>query len=205
MLSPEITEIENFCIETVKFYVYLHKTPDGRVFYVGKGSKKRAFELSPSRRNKYHNNIVKKYGKDKIEIQLIPCAYETEAWMLERALIVAHGQDSKLANFTNGGEGAAGRGLTDKQSAALAKGRLKGKRGHRLTDNQKKVLLSFVRSPEHRERTRALGLSHRGKKHPRTIKIKCKHCDCNTVVASPQALFCSKACGQRFYRSVNAD
>lgn len=36
--------------KTGEFFVYLYKRPDGSVFYVGKGTKRRALSVSPSRR-----------------------------------------------------------------------------------------------------------------------------------------------------------
>ena len=48
------------------YYVYLHKKPNGEVFYVGKGTKLRAW--SKHGRNEHWNNIVKKYGEFAVEI-----------------------------------------------------------------------------------------------------------------------------------------
>ena len=47
-----------------RFFVYLHKRPDGSVFYVGKGSKARANEFAPSRRTAHHRNVVAKHGRE---------------------------------------------------------------------------------------------------------------------------------------------
>ena len=43
------------------YYVYVHKKPDGKIFYVGKGKNKRAWSISD--RNNLWKKIVSKYGK----------------------------------------------------------------------------------------------------------------------------------------------
>ena len=42
------------------FYVYLHKKPNGQIFYVGKGKGYRATQKS--NRNAYWKRVVDKYG-----------------------------------------------------------------------------------------------------------------------------------------------
>ena len=69
--------------KTGEFFVYLYKRPDGSVFYVGKGTKRRALSVSPSRRNRKFMNILNKYGAKDVLLELIPCASE-EALHRER-------------------------------------------------------------------------------------------------------------------------
>lgn len=88
------------------FYVYVHcRATDGRVFYVGKGTKQRAW--SSDRRNAHWNNIVKKHGYCVEIVQ--DGMQEWWAFELEREFIALHGRGNQfLCNATDGGEGAAG-------------------------------------------------------------------------------------------------
>lgn len=111
------------------FYTYLHKKPDGSVFYVGKGVEGRAF--SHDNRNIHWHRTVAKYG---FEVQIL--AYfqsEDEAFRQERLLIKSF-RDSgiKLVNMTDGGEGSSGYKWTDEQKSrwidAVGKNPMQGKK-----------------------------------------------------------------------------
>lgn len=87
------------------FYIYLHKKPNGDVFYVGKGFGDRAF--SHDNRNLHWQRTVAKHG---LEVQIVArCADEQQAFEQERLLIKSF-RDSgvNLVNLTNGGEGSSG-------------------------------------------------------------------------------------------------
>ena len=75
------------------YYVYTHYT-NGKVFYVGKGRKNRAYETRS--RNKYWWNTVKKYGEPIIEI-IYSNLSEEDAYLKESELIQKYGLD----NLTN--------------------------------------------------------------------------------------------------------
>lgn len=101
-----------------RFYTYLHCKPDGTPFYVGKGSGNRAYELSRNGRNKYHQRIVAKYG---ILIFVFPCETEKQAFEDEIQQIAQLRADGyELCNMTNGGDGCAGRVLSDSSKAKIA-------------------------------------------------------------------------------------
>lgn len=83
---------------------YTHARPDGRVFYVGKGTEKRAFNLR--RQNKHHTNIVRKYGIENIIVGWVECEDHEEAFELEKHLIATCREIGiKLCNRTDGGDG----------------------------------------------------------------------------------------------------
>jgi hypothetical protein len=83
------------------FYTYAHYTPAGRLFYIGKGQRKRAWDKK--RRNNYWQNIVSKHG-DPVEWKT-----EKEAFDHEKFLILCFKEmQFKLANMTDGGDGASG-------------------------------------------------------------------------------------------------
>ena len=88
------------------FYTYAHYTPQGRLFYIGKGQGGRAFSFY--KRGEHWNNVVAKYGKPEAQI-LAHWGTEKEALDHEVLLISCFrdmGYD--LCNKTNGGEGTSG-------------------------------------------------------------------------------------------------
>jgi hypothetical protein len=88
------------------FYTYAHYTPEGRLFYIGKGQKRRAWNCK--NRNPHWDAVVAKHGKPKIEI-LARWKTEKEALDHEVFLIDCFGQmRSKLVNLTVGGDGVSG-------------------------------------------------------------------------------------------------
>lgn len=91
------------------FYVYLHcKATTGEVFYVGKGTGRRAWQAT--NRNRQWSNIVRRHGLT-IEI-VISGLQEWAAHEIERDLIALHGRrdlgHGPLVNFTDGGDGVSG-------------------------------------------------------------------------------------------------
>jgi hypothetical protein len=89
------------------FYVYTHSLEGEPPFYVGKGLLKRVKLIS--RKNKYHTNIVNKYGKENIIVRSMLCRSEQHALDLEVKMIAAlRNGGVKLTNMTDGGEGASG-------------------------------------------------------------------------------------------------
>lgn len=85
------------------FYVYIHKTLAGRVFYVGKGHARRAW--SHKNRSAWWLATVRKHGLkiDIVESHLL----EWYAFEREAELISFYGR-SELVNMTDGGEGSSG-------------------------------------------------------------------------------------------------
>jgi hypothetical protein len=87
------------------FYTYAHFRPDGRVFYIGKGSGNRYLDVG---RNTYWNNVVTKEGGFTAEI-LAEWPTEKEAFEHEVFLIKCFKDlGFKLCNLTDGGEGPSG-------------------------------------------------------------------------------------------------
>ena len=90
------------------FYTYAHYTPEGRLFYIGKGTgdSKRAYDFR--HRNDYWHNVVAKYGKPVVKI----LAVWDEEWKAFRheVFLIKHFKDlgESLTNMTEGGEGQTG-------------------------------------------------------------------------------------------------
>jgi NUMOD3 motif len=96
------------------FYTYAHYTPEGRLFYIGKGKGNRAYNRS--RRNTHWKSIVAKYGKPIVEIL---AEWRTEAHALEHEVqLIAYFRSTgcKLCNKTDGGEGTTGCRPTPEQT-----------------------------------------------------------------------------------------
>lgn len=92
------------------FYVYAHKSLDGRVFYIGKGTGKRAW--AKLRRSIRWSRHVAKHGLD---VHIIKRDMPEDcAFTLERILIAQIGIKN-LCNITGGGEGTSGRVPTQEQ------------------------------------------------------------------------------------------
>jgi hypothetical protein len=95
------------------FYTYAHYTPEGRLFYIGKGQKGRAYSFS--QRGSHWKNIVAKYGKPDVQIL---ANWKTEAEALDHeVLLIGCFKDlgHNLVNKTSGGEGTSGYKFTAKQ------------------------------------------------------------------------------------------
>ena len=88
------------------FCTYAHYTPQGRLFYIGKGSEKRAH--SKAGRNNYWQKVVAKYGNPDVQV-LANWNTNEEACSHEILLISCFKElGHKLCNITDGGEGACG-------------------------------------------------------------------------------------------------
>lgn len=184
-----------------KFCVYLHKRPDDSVFYVGKGVIGRAYDFSPSRRTLWHKNVVAKYGRAAIRIEVIPCASEDDALRLEREKISAlRAAGVELTNLTDGGEGCAGRVPTEAQLVALAKGRVVGKRG---VCGPRPQLTKWQQTDAGKAHLVASGKAGTERLHAlRTIA--CCECGRESETRSAKARFCSRLCEQRNRRARQA-
>lgn len=109
----------------MRFYTYIHASPEGDVFYVGKGVNNRVYSMSDrswiwrERFNKYDGILMK-----------IIARFETEqeAFEHERHLISEYrNKGFELVNLTEGGRGANGY----KQSEALRIARSEKMRGYK--------------------------------------------------------------------------
>lgn len=88
------------------FYVYIHRrATDGSVFYVGKGSLRRAWDRSP--RSDWWLSVAKKNG---VIVEIVQSGMsEACSLTMERIYINKHRHvGDKIVNATDGGEGASG-------------------------------------------------------------------------------------------------
>lgn len=182
----------------IKFCVYIHKRPNGEPFYIGKGLLSRAYDFASSRRTRWHKNIVNKYGRKNIIVQVIPCMYEKEAFELEKIHIkIARDDGHNLANLTAGGEGATGRKVTKAQKAALEKGRRIGKKG---TKGPRPQLEKWIRSEAGKKHLKKLSEIGKAVLHKEREQI-CIQCNTIFLTRSSKAKSCSRLCEQRNRRA----
>lgn len=150
------------------FYVYVHyRASDGKPFYVGKGTNRRAYVVSG--RNAHWQNTYKKHGR---VVKIIhENLTEEEAYRLEVECIrELKEQFNCLCNKTNGGDGCYGMVLspeTRKKISEANKGREKSPT--ELENIRKAAVLRRGRkkTPEQVEKMR---MSLIGKKHSEATK-----------------------------------
>lgn len=103
-----------FIIPSPRFYVYILCRPNGKPFYVGKGSGRRVFDHDSEARSGHqcHKcNIIRKIWRQGGEVQrytVFTTDDQDEAYAYEQDLIAQYGRKN-LANGTDGGEGGRGR------------------------------------------------------------------------------------------------
>jgi hypothetical protein len=109
----------------MSFYAYIHCKPDGTPFYVGKGTIDR-IKLRKRKHNKWHQNIVGKYGADNILVGSLECSSEEISFDLERGLIKRLKiMGVELVNQTDGGDGRSGSVVTEEVKNRISQ-KLKG-------------------------------------------------------------------------------
>lgn len=135
------------------FGAYVHARPDGRIFYVGKGTETRAHNLT---RNLHHGNVVKKHGAESILVGFMPCSSEAIALELEIGLIKCLRRSGVvLTNQTDGGEGCTGLIHTAEAKAKVSRAN-KGRKA--TTEHRAKIKAAINKawtSPELRAKVAA--------------------------------------------------
>ena len=165
-----------------QFYVYIHKKPDGTPFYVGKGTGNRAYQFS--KRSNWHKNIVVKYGKENIIIEIINCFDESQAFDLEKIYIKQFKFSGvTLVNLTDGGEGVAGliRGKPSdehrRKNADTKRGKIqseetKRKRSDALKGRKREFTEEHLQKIKEFNKTKIGNQNRKGKKHTEEAKEK---------------------------------
>lgn len=113
-----------------QFYTYLHCKPNGDPFYVGKGLGKRSHVFT-SGRNKHHQRIVAKHGRENIGVFVFPCDTEAQAHADEIQQIAQLRREGyELSNKSSGGEGGMSGVKTSPETRARmsASNQLRGKK-----------------------------------------------------------------------------
>jgi len=151
-----------------KYYVYTLAYPDGRVFYVGKGTGRRINQHEIDARNpdihSYKVHVIHKIWADGGQILKTKLAYfesEQDAFLLEIALIFLF--ESPLANLTYGGEGCSGAVRSEEHRRKLSeinRGRTLSEEGRRKISQAN---LGKPKPPFSEEHRRKLSEINRGR------------------------------------------
>lgn len=177
------------------YYVYTHhRTTDGGIFYVGKGSGIRY--KSRRSRTAHWKNIVAKHG---LIIKIVADNLtEAEAFALERQTIALAGRDN-LCNLTDGGEGPSGHIHSDEARKNISAGT---KRAFENPELIEKLRLSQI-GRKHSEQTKyKQGLAKIGKKKSLKTIEKMRLCKIGIIPSSETR---AKMAAARIGKKHNAD
>jgi len=171
-------------------YVYALYYPDGRIFYVGKGTGNRINDHEKyarnSKRTDHKSNIIRKIWREGEQvIKEILARFETqkEAFQYEIALIFFM---DGLTNQTNGGEGASGREYSEehrnKLSEATRKQWASSEMQHKMSESAKtrvyteggrrKLRVSNKRRASSEDWRRKMSDAHKGRAHSEETRRK---------------------------------
>jgi hypothetical protein len=148
------------------FYVYLWLRANGIPYYVGKGKKRRAFQI--------HDNIRPPATKDRILVEYHNT--EQDAYAAEKFLISFYGRldlgTGCLRNLTDGGDGPIGR-KGKPHSEEWKKDISEKMRGRKFSSEHRAKISAaktgLKQSEEHRQHNREARL---GKKHSAETRVK---------------------------------
>lgn len=145
------------------YYVYIHKkASNGEVFYVGKGSGRRATHVFG--RNDYWTKTYKKYG---LIVEYVKTGLsESDAFLLEIETIKKY---PNLVNMNDGGTGQSGLVHSEYTKQLLSANNKGRKQPQSEIDNRVKSLRGKKRTPEFSELIASI---HRGLKHSDETKAK---------------------------------
>jgi hypothetical protein len=108
------------------FYTYAHYTPQGRLFYIGKGTGRRATaEVS---RNQHWRNVVQKHGKP--DVQILAYWDTSEEACDHEILLISCFRDMghRLCNLADGGNSNSGWKMSEEQKKKISD-KFKGRPG----------------------------------------------------------------------------
>jgi len=148
------------------FYTYIIIDPvKNEPFYIGKGSKYRVRRHIRNSPNKHVNTRIKKLRKNGSEpiIKKIECSSEQIAFDLEKGLIKLIGRrdlnKGPLFNFTDGGEGTAGKKRPDlSERNKLSRGKPSWNKGLKWSEKTK----DKMRKPKSEEHKKKLSIAKKG-------------------------------------------
>jgi hypothetical protein len=140
-----------------KFYIYVHKTKDDGVpFYVGKGTRRRAWSWSG--RNSKWTEVAKRHG---MSVEIVSHHdNQDEAFEVEKALISQLSQFFNLCNIAKGGAGGTSAGYrhSDEIKARIST----AQKGRKKSDDHRRKLSEAISGRQLSEETRAkMSVSHR--------------------------------------------
>jgi len=162
------------------FYVYAHTKPDGEIFYVGKGTRKRF--LDKRNRNQHWYNVVNKYGYN--AIILANNLTENQA-IEEEAQIIKHFKKfGKLVNILDRGDINAMSNPEVAKKCAETKRKLGQYTGKEISEYNKKYK-DKIKNPEFAKKV------SENRKKANLASIKKRHSNMQETVLQIRNLRCS--------------
>lgn len=135
--------------------IYAHyKKTNNEIFYVGIGTRRRAYEKCKDSRSLYWHKTVSKHGYE-VEILCEDLTWE-QACELETLLIKFYGRRNlglgPLVNLTDGGEGTQGIAMTDDHRRKLSDAKVGKTRQPHSEETKKKIseAQKGIKKPEER-------------------------------------------------------
>lgn len=167
----EIIEVQEECKvdEEKKWHVYVHTNKQNNCKYVGITSQNpmcRWHGGSGYKCNVYFYRAIQKYGWDEFDHEIIASGLtKEEACELEKSLIEKYKspEEGGVYNLTNGGEGTAGRVITDEFRKKIRQANL-GKK-HTL-EAKKKMSDARKGIPLSNETKKKMSIAHSGDRNP---------------------------------------
>ena len=152
------------------YYVYQHinlnpEFGETGCRYIGKGKKKRAFDLNIKRRNTHWHRIFTPDNPPEVRL-LVDNLTEEEAFEHEKYFIaVAKRHGVKLCNLTDGGDGTSGRVASEETKRKMSEA---GKGKHFASEETKRKMSEALMGRTLTEETRKrMSEARTGKPHPR--------------------------------------
>lgn len=158
----------------MKFYVYVHKDDAGNIFYVGKGSGRRAYKFR--NRSKFWWNYVTKHCKALPKVEIVNSFNNEEAaFALETSLIQHYGRRDKslglLVNLTDGGEGISGAIVIPSETTKFNQAKAAKARWSRTEEKARQSQIQRKRFTDPEQRRKA---SEANKNNPKVLEAVAK-------------------------------
>lgn len=163
------------------YYTYIHRTAEGNIFYVGKGSGDRAF--SGRSRSEWWRRVVEKHGLA-VEV-VLHGVEEHDALSHERFLIASLRLfGARLVNMTDGGDTSPSKSpeVRAKMSAAL-RGKPKAKRCKERTGEAHHMFGKQMDQSVREKISASLKGKFVGENHPKSKPVVCVELDISFVSA----------------------
>ena len=131
--------------------IYTHSKPNGEIFYVGKGTMRRAKNFH--RPNKFYNDVVAYYGKENIIVNFWPCKDDADAFEQEIELIEdLRSMGIRLTNKSIGGSGGcSGVKLTAQHKECIARAQRGRQKSKEHREKLSKAVSVLMEDPSFRQ------------------------------------------------------